>query len=255
MIRLNADTVIRAAAYAGVTSLAGIAGVVSYTHAYGVALAHGESVMVARLIPFVIDGLLVVASVVQLDAARNDRKPGWLAWLALIVGIALTLGANVLHGWAHGAVGAVVAALPAVTLTIAFELLMYMIRRAAGTVEPAVAAAPVVEETPEPAPVVEPEAVEVEAPKQQRKPRGPRRGTVGVAAVHVEAVKNHLATLDSEELAKVTGESLAAILPNLVDRTRRAALAKARAEMGLEGSTTPADATADVLPGLTPVPA
>lgn len=252
---MKGDRVIRFAAYAGVSILAGIAGLVSYTHAYGVAITYGESVMVARLVPLVIDGLLVVASLVQLDAARNDRQAGWLAWLALVVGIALTLGANILHGWANGPVGAVIAALPAVTLTISFELLMHMIRRAAVERRPVEEPVQLVEETPEPAPGVEAQPVEDEAPKRQRKPRGPRRGTVGVAAVHVEAVKNHLATLDSEELAKVTGESLAAILPNLVDRTRRAALAKAKAEMGLEGSTTPADATADMLPGLTPVPA
>ncbi|WP_343955581.1 DUF2637 domain-containing protein, partial [Nonomuraea longicatena] len=220
-------------------------GLVSYTHAYGVAIAHGESAMVARLVPFVIDGLLIVASLVQLDAARNNRKPGWLAWLALVVGIALTLGANILHGIEHGPVGATIAALPAVTLTIAFELLMHMIRRTS-VEEPA----QLVEEVPEPAPVVEAESVTVEAPKLQRKPRGPRRGTVGVAAVHVEAVKEYLANLSADELANVTGESLASVLPSLVDRTRRAALAKAKAEMGLSGATTPASSTAGMLPGM-----
>ncbi|GAA2294218.1 hypothetical protein GCM10010149_47740 [Nonomuraea roseoviolacea subsp. roseoviolacea] len=241
---MNVDRIIRYAAYVGVSVLAGIAAVVSYNHAYEVARAYGESGEVARLVPLVIDGLLVVASVVQLDAARNGRRAGWLAWLALIVGIALTLGANVLHGIAHGPVGAVIAALPAVTLTIAFELLMHMIRRAAVEATPAVEELP----EPEPAPAPEVEGPAGEAPKP-RKPRGPRRGTVGVAAHHVEAVKAYLATLD--DVSGVTGESLASVLPNLVVRTRREALKRAKAEMGLDGAQKPVDATADMLPGLT----
>ncbi|MEQ4716106.1 DUF2637 domain-containing protein [Nonomuraea sp. B19D2] len=258
-IRIKVDTVIRGAAYAGVSMVAGIAFVISYSHAYGVAIKYGESGMVARLVPLVIDGLLIVASVVQLDAARRGRKAGFLSWVALVVGIALTLGANVLHGIAHGPVGAVIASLPAITLTISFELLMHMIRRGAAVVHAVEGAQPddadepqaVEEETPEPAPV-EVEEPKQEAPKRQRKPRA---GTVGVAAHHVEGVKAYLANLSADELSNVTGESLASVLPNLVVRTRREALKRAKAEMGLDGSTKPAETTAEMLPGIAPATA
>jgi hypothetical protein len=49
----------------------------------------------------------------------------------LALGIAASLAVNVAQGWSHGAVGAVVAAWPAVALVGSYELLAWMIRTAA----------------------------------------------------------------------------------------------------------------------------
>lgn len=251
LTRPNVDTLIRGAAHVGVSMVAGIAFVISYTHAYEVAIQYGESGMVARLVPLVIDGLLIVASVVQLDAARRGRKAGWLSWLALVVGILLTLGANVLHGIANGIVGAIIASLPAVTLTISFELLMHLMRRSA--VESSKAEAlidePLQDET-TPAEVVAVTVEELETAKPRR--RSSSGGTVRVSAARVELVKSYLASLDPSAIADITGESLAKILPKVSDRYRRAALAKAKAEMGLGDAEKLAEDTADTLPGMTP---
>jgi len=67
----------------------------------------------------------------MLDSARRRRRAPWLAWAALVLGIGATVAVNVLHGWAHGPVGAAVAAWPAITLVVAIELMMMMIRRSA----------------------------------------------------------------------------------------------------------------------------
>ncbi|MDB4873521.1 MAG: hypothetical protein JWL97_4525 [Gemmatimonadales bacterium] len=126
---MNGDKLIRASAAFVVVGVAGVAAFVSYRHAYEVATAHGETGVTASLIPFTIDGLVFVASMVMLDSARRGQSAPTLAKWALALGIGSTVAVNVLHGIAHGPVGAVIAAWPAVTLVVVVELLMGMIRR------------------------------------------------------------------------------------------------------------------------------
>ena len=142
------DKLIRASTAAVVVALAAVAAYVSYRHALEVVQAHGETGTTATLLPLTIDGLVYVASMVLLDAARQQRRAPGLARWTLGLGIAATVAANVLHGITHGPVGAVIAAWPAVTLVLVFELLMMLIRgRATGpvitpTTAPALAADP-----------------------------------------------------------------------------------------------------------------
>ncbi|MFD8562474.1 DUF2637 domain-containing protein [Streptosporangium canum] len=124
---------IRFTTTAVVLLLAAVAAVVSYRHILEVVQKHGETGWVAYLVPLCIDGLLVAASLILLDAAKRGLGRHWLSWVALGTGIVLTLGANVLHGIQFGPIGAITSALPSITLTISFELLMGMIRRSAGT--------------------------------------------------------------------------------------------------------------------------
>ncbi|MCU1670502.1 MAG: hypothetical protein JWP40_3429 [Blastococcus sp.] len=126
---MNGDRLIRVSAALTVVGVAGVAAFVSYRHAYEVATAHGETGVTASLIPFTIDGLVFVASMVMLDSARRGQSSPTLAKWALALGIGSTVAVNVLHGIAHGPVGAVIAAWPAVTLVVVVELLMGMIRR------------------------------------------------------------------------------------------------------------------------------
>jgi hypothetical protein len=236
---MNVDKTIRGSAYAVVTVLAGIAAFISYNHIYEVVTSYGETGGVATLVPVVIDGLLVVASITMLDDARNDRRKHWLSRVALGVGIALTLAANVLHGWSSGPIGSIIAALPAVTLTISFELLMILIRRAAKAVKVEAPAVELAEAAPVEAPkVVEP--AKVEAPKT----------TIRVSSVHVDAAKAFLAAF-SGDVSKVTGKHLAGILPDMVARTRREVLRKAKAEMGVNVAQSAAKGAEPMLPGMT----
>ena len=110
------DRAIRLSTAAAVLAAAGIAGYVSYGHAYAVVRAHGETGITARLEPATIDGLVYASSMVVLYAARHRVPvPSLGRWL-LALGIAATLTANMAQGWSHGLAGAVVAAWPAVSL-------------------------------------------------------------------------------------------------------------------------------------------
>jgi len=124
-----ADRLIRVITAGTVVALGAIAAVVSYRHAYQVAATYGETGLTAALTPLTPDGLVLVASLVMLDAARRDAQAPALARWALGMGVAATVAVNVLHGLDHGLVGAVVAAWPAVTLVVVVELLMGLIRR------------------------------------------------------------------------------------------------------------------------------
>ncbi|MBX6386076.1 MAG: DUF2637 domain-containing protein [Microbispora sp.] len=124
------DRVIRVVAAMAVIGVAAIAAVISYRHAYTLAVQHGETGTTAMLVPVTADGLLLVAGLVMLDSARRGVPAPALARLALALGIVATIAANLAHGVAHGVVGALVAAWPAVTLILTVELLMGMIRRA-----------------------------------------------------------------------------------------------------------------------------
>lgn len=117
-----------------VVLLSVVAAVVSYRHAYEVVTTYGESGLTALMVPLTIDGLIFASSMVLLDAARRGMPVPKLARFTLGLGILATLGANVATGLAHGPVGAVVAAWPAVALVLSYEMLMGIVRRATATV-------------------------------------------------------------------------------------------------------------------------
>lgn len=121
---------VRVSTYAVVAGIGAVAAYVSYRHAYELAYAHGETGPTARLLPLTIDGLVYVSSMVMLDAARRGEPAPRLAKASLALGIGAIVAANVLHGIAHGLVGAVISAWPAVALILTVELAMAMIRRA-----------------------------------------------------------------------------------------------------------------------------
>jgi hypothetical protein len=124
------DRVIRWTTAGAVIGVAAVAAVASYEHAYAVVRGHGETGWTARLVPLTVDGLIYASSMVLLDSARRKVPVPTLARWLLSPGIAATLAANVAHGLGHGAVGAVVAAWPAVALVGSYELLMVIIRSA-----------------------------------------------------------------------------------------------------------------------------
>jgi Protein of unknown function (DUF2637) len=131
MSGVNGDRLIRWAAVAAVLAVAAVAAWISYRHAVAVVTAHGEPGAVGHWYPVVIDGLIVAASMVLLDAARHREPPPKLAWALLAAGIAATLAANVLAGVPSGWLGAVVAAWPALAFVGCYELLMMLVRAAA----------------------------------------------------------------------------------------------------------------------------
>jgi len=124
-----------------VAGLAAAAAYISFHHGYDVVRAHGGTGDTAVLTPLTIDGLVLVAGLVILDAALRGEVPPRLAVAALALGIGATLGINILYGASQGVIGGIVAGWPAVVLVLTTELLMGMVRRGN---TPATAPAPVV---------------------------------------------------------------------------------------------------------------
>ena len=132
---------------AAVVAVAGVAAYISYWHAVEVVTHHGEQAVRGHLYPVVIDGIIVAASMVVLDAARHRERAPKLAWSLLLSGIGVTLAANVAFGVVYGLAGALWAAWPALAFVGCYELLMMLVRAAArrsqtgpaGTISSAVA--------------------------------------------------------------------------------------------------------------------
>jgi hypothetical protein len=122
------DRLIRITTAAAVATVAAVAAVISYRHAYELVSTHGETGVTARLVPFTVDGLILAASMLILDANRRRRPVPPLARWCLGAGILATIGANLAHGLGHGPIGALVSAWPALALAGSFELLMTLIR-------------------------------------------------------------------------------------------------------------------------------
>ena len=123
-----ADRLIRITNAMAVATVAAVAAVISYRHAYELVTAHGETGLTARLLPFTVDGLILAASMLILDASRRHQPVPPLARWCLGAGIAATIGANLAHGLGHGPIGALVSGWPALALAGSCELLMTLIR-------------------------------------------------------------------------------------------------------------------------------
>ncbi len=128
---MNGDKLTRWTAVAAVLAVAAVAAWVSYRHAVDVVTVHGEPGAVGHWYPVLIDGLIVAASMVLLDAARHGEKPPVLAWWLAGAGIGATLAVNVLAGVPSGWLGAVIASWPALAFVGCYELLMMLVRASA----------------------------------------------------------------------------------------------------------------------------
>jgi Protein of unknown function (DUF2637) len=67
------DRLIRITTALAVAAVAAVAAVISYRHAYELVSTHGESGLTARLVPFTVDGLILAASMLILDASRRGQ--------------------------------------------------------------------------------------------------------------------------------------------------------------------------------------
>ncbi|MEU0477680.1 DUF2637 domain-containing protein [Streptosporangium sp. NPDC006013] len=109
-------------------AVAGAAAYVSYHHFYGLAIALGERHDMAILYPAMSDGVIVMASLVMVYCSRRRLRVPVLAWVALALGGAVTLAANVAHGWSGGLGSRLVSALAPLAFAGAYELLMWIVR-------------------------------------------------------------------------------------------------------------------------------
>jgi hypothetical protein len=79
-----------------VAAVAAVASVISYRHACELVATHGETGATARLVPFTVDGLILAASMLILDASRRAIPVPPLARWCLIGG---SPGGRTLRRW------------------------------------------------------------------------------------------------------------------------------------------------------------
>jgi hypothetical protein len=99
-------------------------GFVSYTHICALTLAVGQSWKTAHLMPFAIDGQIVIGSFV---VTRLAGRPRWWGLAGILPGLAESLYANWESGIAHGRTAAIWAAVAAESFAVSsalFELWM-----------------------------------------------------------------------------------------------------------------------------------
>ncbi|MFI9595744.1 DUF2637 domain-containing protein [Nonomuraea sp. NPDC052265] len=125
---LLGDRVILGFAVAVLLAVAGAAAYVSYHHFYALAVALGERHDMAVLYPAMSDGVIVMASLVMVYSSRRRIRVPVLAWVALTLGGAVTLAANVADGWSGGLGSRLVSALAPIAFAGAYELLMWIVR-------------------------------------------------------------------------------------------------------------------------------
>jgi hypothetical protein len=137
---MSAGRLLRTCAIAAVLAVAAVAAWVSYLHALIVVREAGQAGAVVYAYPALTDGLIFMASMALLDAARRKAAAPPLARWLLALGIAGTAFANVYSGLSCGALGAAVAAWPAVVFVGSYELLILIIRARPGTRVPTIRA-------------------------------------------------------------------------------------------------------------------
>ena len=103
---------------AGLTlaTVAGVTGRISYLHIKALTLALHQAPQVAQIMPFGVDGLIVVGSVVLLQPPKDQP---WLGWIGIGPGVAASVFANWESGLSSGVKAAVWAAVPAAFFALA----------------------------------------------------------------------------------------------------------------------------------------
>jgi hypothetical protein len=113
---------IRAARNLSAAAVATIAAWSSYYHMVHVALRFGERPEVAYALPFSVDGMLVVATIVMVDDKRRAHRVRPMARLAFAAGVIASIATNIAA--AHPTIGArIVDAWPALALLLVVEML------------------------------------------------------------------------------------------------------------------------------------
>lgn len=80
-------------------TVAAVTGTISYGHIFWLTLALGGSRLVGHLMPFGVDGQIVMGSIMLLAARGRQRHWGWLG---IVPGLAESVFANYMSGLPHG---------------------------------------------------------------------------------------------------------------------------------------------------------
>lgn len=117
--------------YACMLLVAAGAAYVSYRHGHAFALRFGADETTATLWPLIVDGLLMTATIELWKTShyRSQTSGQWKAWLSFILGIGLSLCANIASAPELNAFAIAVAACPPLALLLSVELLNQALKR------------------------------------------------------------------------------------------------------------------------------
>lgn len=123
VVRCDADVWVRRA---GAVVVAGVAAYASYVHQREFAMQGGADQASATLWPLSVDGLLLLATVgVLKPSGRGGRRARYAVWLAFLLGIVVSLAANIAAAPALAWKPVLVAGWPPVALLLSVELLAH----------------------------------------------------------------------------------------------------------------------------------
>lgn len=109
--------------------VAGVAALASYVHMRELVHTHSApgSEWLSWIIPLSVDGLMVVASIVVVNARRNAAKVPPLAIVAIVVALVISLTANA-YAPAADIIGKIINAWPAAAFAFGYELVLFLVR-------------------------------------------------------------------------------------------------------------------------------
>lgn len=102
--------------------VAAIAAVASYSHQRDLAAAHGQTPLIAALIPVSVDAMLAVATIAMHEDRTTGRHIRPWAWIVLVLGVGVSVAANTLAAPPH-LLDRLISAWPAVALLAVVEVL------------------------------------------------------------------------------------------------------------------------------------
>jgi len=123
------DVIVRRVTAAAVLLVAAIAAATSFIHIQHLAITHGQTILAAYLLPVSIDGTVVAASMVMLQAARTGIRTPWLSRVMLGLAVTATLAANIAYGWPAGPWWSLLSGWPAMAFIGCAEMALGMVRR------------------------------------------------------------------------------------------------------------------------------
>jgi Protein of unknown function (DUF2637) len=119
-------------AVAAVLIVIGIAAAVSYSHMFEWAKLNGESdanEWRARIFPVSVDGAILAGSMIIYVDSRTHRVPDKLAYVIVVLGMLVSIGANIGHDWMSWLAAKIISGWPPLAMALVVELLFRFLRR------------------------------------------------------------------------------------------------------------------------------
>ncbi|AMB18525.1 excisionase [Mycobacterium phage Bugsy] len=121
---VSRDKVARKVATAGTVAVGGLAFALSFNSLSELSAANG--VGQAWMVPLVVDGGIIVATMATVALSRH----GWYAWTLLLLSSLVSVAGNVAHAQPHGLIAMVIAAIPPLWLLGSTHLTVLLYREA-----------------------------------------------------------------------------------------------------------------------------